>query len=56
VGKAAVVILLVFAVSVTPSVSDAIQLHETDPRYTPMVIGWWLVLFTLLCLHWRALA
>jgi hypothetical protein len=53
--RATIAILLILAVSVTPSVSDAVQLYLTEPKYLAICIVWWVLLVMLLCCHWRAL-
>jgi hypothetical protein len=55
VSKGTVVILLILAISVTPSVSDAVQLYLTEPRYLAICVTWWLILTLLLCTYWEAL-
>jgi hypothetical protein len=55
VSKGTVGILLILAISVTPSVSDALQLYLTDKRYLAICVAWWLLLTLLLCAYWEDL-
>lgn len=55
-SKGTVAVLLILAVSVTPSVSDAVQLSLTDQRYLVLCVIWWALLVVLLCRYWRTLA
>jgi len=55
VSKGTVAVLLILAVSVTPSVSDAVQLYLTDQRYLVLCVAWWVLLVCLLCVYWRNL-
>jgi hypothetical protein len=51
----AITLLLILAIAVTPSVSDAVQLHLTDPKWSRATIGWWLLLIAIICLHGKRL-
>jgi len=55
VSKSTVAVLLILAISVTPSVSDAVQLYLTEPRYLVICVAWWLLLILLVCTYWETL-
>jgi hypothetical protein len=56
VNRQATIVLLIFLVAVTPSLSDAVQINDQRPGAWVWVAVWYAVLLCFLAREWRSLA
>ncbi len=52
-SKAAIVVLLTFAVAITPSLSDMVQVNDMRPGAWRWVVIWYAILLAVLVLLWK---